>query len=429
MSNTPFEQGLAAAWELAGQALRGARVAERKAAESAFLETGLPTRKTEAWKYTDLEILKNQSFALRSPHPALSPEMQKILGGMVDPFEMTLIFVDGHLHLPGESKPLPRGVHLRDFEKIPEIPIVFGKRYQKTTDRFEPLNRSLATAAHGLWIDEGVVLEAPIHLIHLITPGQAPSMAHTQVRVHVEGGAKARFLVSHRTLPGSMSTFGTQATYFEVGAGAEVDILDTGRGHNRHVSMEHLSIHQHGGSRVSLTCLRRGSRLGRTHLEAVLEGEGARLDLKALSQLGGDMHQDFMARVRHATPRAESSSLFKGVLSDLSHGVFSGCVTVEEGAQGTQAAQAFRNLLLSEHARVDVRPELEILHDDVKCSHGATTGQLREDELFYLMSRGISREEARAMLARGFIHDLFGSLPEGRLRKMAEDFCAGDKPQ
>lgn len=427
MSNSPFEQGLANAWDLTGAALRGARGPERKMAEAIFRDQGLPGRKHESWKYTDLEVLRRQAYTLRPPHEILSPEIKKLVADLSAPGELTLVFLDGHLHLAGESVSLPVGLQLKDLETLPEIPEVFARQGLIPDAGFQEVNRSLATSSQILTLEAGTHLSAPVHFIHLTTAGATPSMAHTRVLVQVGARSHLRLIQSHRVLPGVAATYATQSTQVVVETGGVLDLLDTGRGSTRHIAMEHVTVTQQKDSRVGLTYLRRGSRLGRTDIDVVLNGEGSRLELRALAQLNGEDHQDFHARVRHHSPRAESQSLFKGVLDGHSHGVFSGCVTVDEGAQGTQAGQAFRNLILSTNAKVDVAPQLEIHHDDVKCNHGATTGQLREDELFYLMSRGITKEEARAMLARGFLNDLIGQLREGRERALAEAFCAPEK--
>lgn len=427
MSTSPFEQGLANAWDLTSAALRGARAPERKMAEAIFRDQGLPSRKHESWKYTDLEVLRRQAYTLRPPHENLSPEIKKLVADLSAPGELTLVFLDGHLHLAGESVSLPVGLKLKDLETLPGIPDLFRTSGWAPNSGFEEVNRSLATSSQFLVLEANTDLAAPVHLIHLTTAGATPSMAHTRVLVQVGTHSRLRLIQSHRALPGVAATYATQSTQVVVESGGALDLLDTGRGHGRHIAMEQLTVTQQRDSQVRLTCLRRGSRLGRTDISVVLNGEGSRFELRALAQLNGEDHQDFHALVCHASPRAESQSLFKGVLDGHSHGVFSGCVTVHEGAQGTQAGQAFRNLILSTNAKVDVEPKLEIHHDDVKCNHGATTGQLREDELFYLMSRGIPKEEARAMLARGFLNDLIGQLGAGRPRALAEAFCAPEK--
>ncbi|MGH9857335.1 MAG: SufB/SufD family protein, partial [Acidobacteriota bacterium] len=167
-----------------------------------------------------------------------------------------------------------------------------------------------------------------------------------------------------------------------------------------------------------------GSELSREHLRVTLDGVGGDCTLNGIYLIGENQHADHHTTIDHAKPHGTSRELYKGILNGKSRAVFNGKVIVRKDAQKTDAEQVNRNLLLSEAARINTTPQLEILADDVKCKHGATIGHLDEDELFYLRSRGISDQSARTMLMKAFLQDVTGRLPEGTIRSLLDELVS-----
>ncbi len=209
-----------------------------------------------------------------------------------------------------------------------------------------------------------------------------------------------------------------------VGSGATVDHYkiqdeaDTGF----HLGL--LDVRQASDSRFSSLSVALGSRIARHEVRVRLEGEGAHTTINGLYLPGGDRHHDNPILIEHAAPRCTSRQLYKGIATDRGHGVFNGRIVVRSGAPGTDASQTNKNLLLSDHAEIDTRPRLEILTDDVKCTHGAAVGALDADAIFYLRSRGVPLEQAKAMLTAAFAQEMLDTIGAAALRTHLETLVA-----
>ncbi len=185
-----------------------------------------------------------------------------------------------------------------------------------------------------------------------------------------------------------------------------------------------LDVRQGPDSRFSSLSLALGSRIARHEVRVRLEGEGAHTTINGLYLPGGDRHHDNPVLVVHAAPRCTSRQLYKGIAADRGHGVFNGRIVVLPAAPGTDASQTNQNLLLSDHAEIDTRPRLEILTDDVKCTHGAAVGALDPDAIFYLRSRGVPLEQAKAMLTAAFARQMLDTIAPDPLRTHLETLVA-----
>lgn len=281
-----------------------------------------------------------------------------------------------------------------------------------------------AAAVDGVLIDlpPGTVVEDPIEVVFVAMPAREASWSHPRVIVVAGSGSSATLVETYLSGPGGPAV--TNAlTQVHLGAGAELAhyVLQGERRDSFHFSSLEARLAE--ASRLSSRLLATGGRIGRHEVDVVLAGEGADVDLDGLFLTGAGQHHDNPVLVDHAAPGCTSRQLYKGVVSGDGHGVFNGHLVVRPGADGSDAVQVNKNLLLSERAEVDTRPRLEINADDVACSHGAAVGQLDPDALFYLRSRGVSEREARAVLVSGFAREILERFGKGPIRQRAEELA------
>jgi Fe-S cluster assembly protein SufD len=254
-----------------------------------------------------------------------------------------------------------------------------------------------------------VAVPDPIHVVHLTLAGEGQAVGAFPRSLLLLGEGAAAAVVEHWAGTGSYLAAGfTQASLGERSALELVRVQDEAPG-AFHVGL--VGVAQRGGSRFTARSVALGARLARVEARAVLEGEQTENHLDGLYVASGSQVHDHFIHVDHARPHGLSRERVKGILDGSARGVFTGRVLVREGAQKTDASQVSSNLLLSDEATVDTRPQLEILADDVKCSHGGTVGQLDEDALFYLRSRGLDRATARAVLTWAFAAEMVERLP------------------
>lgn len=399
--------------------------ARKERALARYEALGMPTRRIEDWKYTNLEGLLAIAFEPAGGEGAL-PD----LGELADAHRVVL--VDGcfrpELSAPG---PLPAGVylgslaaaladpvrlaalepHLAGLASVqPETPSEIGK------SAIAALNDALFEDGVVLLVPDGVALDRPVQVIVTTSDAARPVANHSRLLAVLGRQSEAALVVAHRS-SSSEATLASWVAEFALGEGARLRAL-TVQEEGPHAYHFATMVGRVGrDARLATIELDLGGQLVRREVRATLEGTGAHAGLLGLYIANGRQHVDIATFIDHAVPGTTSEETYKGILDGHAHGVFSGKVLVRPDAQQTDAKQTSRNLLLSRDAVVDTKPQLEILADDVKCSHGATIGQLSEDALFYLRARGIGETEARAMLTLAFAEEVLGVLAEGALRE------------
>jgi Fe-S cluster assembly protein SufD len=237
--------------------------------------------------------------------------------------------------------------------------------------------------------------------------------------VRVRGGAKAVVVEEWVGAPGARG-LSNALTELDVEPNASLDYVQLQRLPESALHLSHVATRQAADARLRLWSFAFGAKLARTEVRSTLQGEGAELDLLGLYLARGAQLSDHHTTIDHAAPRTTSRELVKGVLDGRGHGVFHGRIHVRPHAQKIDAAQSSRALLLSDHARINAKPQLEIYADDVRCSHGATIGQLDPEQLFYLRSRGLGLAQARALLTFGFASEVLAELPLAPLHDALE---------
>ena len=425
---TKAEQELLDLFTSAEKALPGARNAwvselRRKAIET-YGHLGLPHRRVEAWKYTDLRAWLTEAHPLlrATGLPIEATDIETALGARVAMFPAyRLVMAEGELRadlsdLAGLKAAGVEAVSLAQaLEKPPAwLQQALGAVNPRADDPVLALNTALMTGGIALRLGKDVTLDKPVHLIQLDGKGE-PASTFTRNVVVTEQGSAAMVLESFGTL-GLKGMQRNAVTEILVGDKAAID----------HVRLQlegqdalHLStwlVRIGTDARYNAFQVSTGASLSRNQIYARFAGEGSALDVSGAFLMRGRQHCDTTLLVEHAVPRCTSRELFKAVLDDEARGVFQGKIVVAPGAQKTDGKQMANALLLSETAEFDSKPELEIFADDVVCGHGATSGQIDEDLLFYLEARGIPEPEARALLIQAFVGEAFEQVDNEALR-------------
>ncbi|HEX5758896.1 MAG TPA: Fe-S cluster assembly protein SufD [Thermoanaerobaculia bacterium] len=401
----------------------GVLAALRRRAFERFAEVGFPSQREEQWRFMDLAPLAQRAFR-RAEEGVYVPAEAEVAPHRI-PGALELVFADGRL-VPQLSRVagLPAGAAVTGLaEPLARDP----ERLLPHLGRYASFERhpfvALATAflEDGAYVEvpAGAVLEAPVHLIFLAAGGPAPTASFPRLLI-VAGEASQLTVVE--TYAGAGVYLTAPVTELLAGPGAVVDHYKVQRESPEAFHFATFQLQAERQSAPSSHSLAFGGALVRNDVNALLAGEGVDCILNGLYVLEGRQFVDNHMRVEHAAPHCGSHELYKGVLDGHSRAVFNGLIYVRPGAQKTDAKQSNRNLLLSPHAMANSNPQLEIFADDVKCTHGSTVGQLDDDAIFYLRSRGIGAEAARSLLTYAFASDIVERVKVEAVRRDLEEF-------
>lgn len=385
--------------------------ARRSHALACFREQGLPHTKLEAWRYTSLAALARTDFALPSAAGQVTrADLERVCFPV---FACSLyVFLDGR-YREDLSSPRALSGETRIESGVQEE---LGTLVDPKLHPLAALNTALFEEAALLHVPRGVRLEQPVHVVFATSPDSTPRARQARLLVLADPGSRVQVVQDHVSL-GEDHGFSNAVTEVFVGADAGVDLVVIQREADTAFHVSNLATRLERDARFSSHVLTLGGRLVRNDLTATLAGEGSEATLSGLFIGSGTRLVDNHTLVDHAVPHGTSRQVYRGILGGEARGVFRGRVIVRPDAQKTNAEQSNPNLLLSDAAEVDTRPQLEIHADDVRCSHGSSIGQLDAQALFYLRARGIDEVAARELLTRGFAHQVLGALPVPALRE------------
>lgn len=421
-----------APWETALQTIRQERpeapasiTALREEAFSRFAALGFPTTEWEEWRFTNPAAIARGEWRTAGPAPLSGADVEGSLFG--EGVDAEIVFVNGVFDLElSRLDRLAKGVTFRPLASVfegagPDLPS-FGTVAEFRQRPFVALNTALVRDGALLEFGEGVVAGA-IHLVFLTEGSRVASTPRVLIRA---GRASSAVVVE--THAGRGEYFSNAVTEIEAADGAVVD-------HYKIVSESETGFHvgsidaaQGRDSSVRTHLVGLGGGFVRNDVNATLDGEGANCELDGLYLLSGRQHFDAHTRIEHAKPHTDSLELYKGILDDQSRGVFNGLIVVRPDAQKVAARQTNKNLLLTNEAIADSNPQLEIHADDVKCNHGSTIGQIDPTALFYLRSRGIGLEEARALLTYAFAREVVDRMAVEPVRRRLEEILLSRLP-
>lgn len=395
---------------------------QRSAAFDNFRTLGMPTLKHEEWRATDLAALKAIAFAPASEHAANVTE-QDIAALRFEQIDgPVMVFVGGRFSLELSSlAKLPKGLTVSTIEDAMDahaalITPHFERDGAGQTEAFSSLNAALTEGGAFVHVARDAQVETPLTILSFSVPGEMPTMTNPRNIIVAEAGCKAT-IIEHYVSLGEGVTFTNAVTDAVIGENAHVEHYLVEQESVAAFNISVLRSRQKRDSRFASHTILLGGRLVRNNVHPILDGEPCECLVNGLYVGNGTQHMDNHMRVEHAKPHGDSRQFYKGILGDKATGVFSGRIVVHEGAQKTDAKQSNMNLLLSDTAKVSTRPQLEIYADDVKCTHGATIGQLDDNALFYLRSRGLTPTAARNMLIYAFAGE---SLERMQLEPMRE---------
>ncbi|MCZ8131554.1 MAG: Fe-S cluster assembly protein SufD [Steroidobacteraceae bacterium] len=378
---------------------------------------GLPSPRDEAWKYTNLRLLERRELAPAPPRPVDAGALEALVPALDG---ARLVLVDGRVAPGLTAGVLPAGLRVTPLATAmatlaPEaLAGGFPLPGDDVDQRVRLLNSALLT--DGLHLQVDGELAAPLHLIHASTGGGA----HPRVIVDLAPHARLT-LVEHRVPLGEAEGFAAPATEIRLQPGACLEHVRVQLASAREIVLDDVQVQVDRDARYVQLGYAFGGQLARAETRVTLAAPGAHAELHGLFMVDGSRQLDNRTLMTHAAPRTTSVQVFRGVASGRARGVYDGKIVVAPGAAKSESSQSSRNLLLSPQAEIDSRPQLEILTDDVKCAHGATTGQLDEDMLFYLLSRGIDRATARGLLTFAFAEDVIAKLAIPTLRRSLEE--------
>lgn len=408
--------------------------AVRKKAVQAFARLGIPSNKIEAYKYTNLQPWFKTGFTPVLTNQGFKGRIEEVFKCEVDAIDSHTIFVvNGHYQNGTNNNGLPQGVVAGSFtalsKQYPEIvERYYGKYAPAEEDGLVAFNTMCAVDGVFIYIPRNIVLEKPIQIVNLLS-GDDETLVFQRNLVVVEEGAQARVLLCDHTLSNSRFVVNT-VTEGYVGERGNLDLYNIQNQHNGTVQVGGYYFNQEADSVLNANYFTLNTGTTRNNIYMRLNGSHAENHLSGLFLTDKNQHVDNFTFIHHAVPDCESNELFKGVMDDSSTGAFTGRILVAPDAQRTNAYQSNNNLLLTENAKMNTRPQLEIYADDVKCSHGATVGQLDDNALFYLRARGISKDEALILLMYAFAYEVIEKIQvpalQEQIRELVEKRFRGE---
>lgn len=392
----------------------------RKDTLQKFAAKGFPTKKDEEYKYTSLEEIteKDYNFFPAENHSVTKAQLDELQVGEED-FDR-IVFINGVLHKEfskisfANAELLSMRYALNDDNHRK----AFAQYFNKLADENNALaNLNAAYCRYGffLHIPKNVMVERPIHIFYISDNQATNSFYNLRNLLIADEGAKVEIIESHHNFDESF-VFTNSVTEIFVGQNAKADWHKLQNDSQKTYLIDNTYASQKRDSLATVNTFSFGGKLVRNNLDFIHEGENINSFMNGITIIGDEQLVDHHTAVHHNEPNCESYQNYKGIFKDKAHGVFNGKVFVDKIAQKTNAYQQNNNVLLSEGATIDSKPQLEIFADDVKCSHGCTVGQLDEDALFYLRARGISKKEAQALLLYAFANDAMQNIDIEALR-------------
>ena len=425
LAKTETGRALSDYFALARDRLPGAgKLAEiRRQAFEAYERAGLPHRRIEDWKYTDLRALMREVLPL-APAPdaaalkraAAALKLQAIAG------VRRLVLVDG-VFAPdlSETGGLEKRLGIRALRDVLDAGDNALQAQLFSSDHSNPmvaLNSAMATDGVVIEIADGTVLAQPLHIVH-VASGGTPAAMFTRSLLRLGKDAGVTLVESYIAADGAKAYQAHDQLIVSIGNNARLDhvrlVEDDREAFN--ISSAIVSIGAH--AQLNTFAMTSGAGVSRYQMTVAFAGEGSKVETNGVNLLNGKQHADTTLLMDHAVPNCASREIFRAVVDDRAHSVFQGRIIVQPHAQKTDAKMMTRALLLSDDAEADNKPELEIFADDVTCGHGATTGALDESLLFYLRARGLSEKEAQALLIQAFVGEAIESIANDDLRELA----------
>ena len=380
----------------------------RKEAFTQLEKTGFPTRKWEDWRFTNVSNISDGEFMISeiSDAPQTTPNIDSYQMEGVD----TVVIYNGHYQKDISS--IPNGVNL--LSGLEYMERKNGNFDRANNSPFDLLNTAFTDSGMCIVLEKNTLVNSPIRIL-FISNGDRSIMVNPRVNVDIGESSSLTFIEQH--VGDATSFFQNESVFITLENNAQLNHVRIQSNSEFTQNIANLNVNQATDSQYEFFQLVDGSKLGRSNICVQLDGENAQCNINSLTLSKNNQHIDNNIMVNHNSPQTHSSQFVKSILFDTSTGVFNGRTVVHENAQKITAHQTNKNLLLSKKANMNSNPQLEIYADDVKCSHGSTTGQVDEDALFYLRSRGINKQDAMELMVTGFANEVLDKIPQPEIKK------------
>ena len=380
----------------------------RKEAFTQLEKTGFPTRKWEDWRFTNVSNISDGEFMISeiSDAPQTTPNIDSYQMEGVD----TVVIYNGHYQKDISS--IPNGVNL--LSGLEYMERKNGNFDRANNSPFDLLNTAFTDSGMCIVLEKNTLVKSPIRIL-FISNGDRSIMVNPRVNVDIGESSSLTFIEQH--VGDATSFFQNESVFITLGNNAQLDHIRIQSNSEFTQNISNLNVNQVADSQYEFFQLVDGSKLGRSDICVQLDGENAQCNINSLTLSKNNQHIDNNIIVNHNSAQTHSSQFVKSILFDTSTGVFNGRTVVHENAQKITAQQTNKNILLSKKAKMNANPQLEIYADDVKCSHGSTTGQIDEDALFYLQSRGINKQDAMELMVVGFANEVLDKIPHPEIKK------------
>ena len=380
----------------------------RKEAFTQLEKTGFPTRKWEDWRFTNVSNISDGEFMISeiSDAPQTTPNIDSYQMEGVD----TVVIYNGHYQKDISS--IPNGVNL--LSGLEYMERKNGNFDRANNSPFDLLNTAFTDSGMCIVLEKNTLVNSPIRIL-FISNGDRSIMVNPRVNVDIGESSSLTFIEQH--VGDATSFFQNESVFITLENNAQLNHIRIQSNSEFTQNIANLNVNQEYDSHYNFFQLVDGSKLGRSNICVQLDGENAQCNINSLTLSKNNQHIDNNIIVNHNSPQTHSTQFVKSILFDTSTGVFNGKTVVHENAQKITAQQTNKNILLSKKSKMNSNPQLEIYADDVKCSHGSTTGQIDEDALFYLQSRGINKQDAMELMVTGFANEVLDKIPHPEIKK------------
>jgi Fe-S cluster assembly protein SufD len=394
-----------------------------------FKQTGFPTDELESWKYTNLSLnLLKESFVFDTPASTTVVVSQLKKAGFDTDKAHLVVFVNGQFSKELSSlKPLAKGVTVQNIASAltnETVKAFVGKIALSQNRAFTALNAAFFTDGLFLELEAGKVLDAPVHVVYVSTNAGQATQSHLRNLLVLANDSKAN-VIEHYWGENVSAYFTNVVTEAALAKGSTLEHTKIGQEDIKGYHIGSLIAQQEEGSYFASRLFSVGGALTRNDIETTLGQKKAECVMEGLYLAKDKQHVDTRTFIDHLSPNCNSTEVFKGVIDGQAVGVFDGRILVRENAQKTDARQSNKNLLLTKEAKIYSKPQLQIYADDVKCSHGSSTGQIDDEALFYLQSRGISRDEAKKVLVYAFAGEMVEKIESAYLKPALKKLVDG----
>jgi len=384
-------------------------VSTRELANSLIEEKGLPSRKNEEYKYTNLSKILERNFGDFKGNLTSSEDLKSLVPALSD---NQLVFVNGVLSQELSKYNLPKGITI---DSIEDSNFAVSNKIDSTTDAYLLLNTSSLKTGVSINIDKSAIIENPIILIHITDSSKNQAVAHPRVMINAEENSQATIAEVFIGLGDALS-FTNAVTEINCATRSNTTLIKVGNENANQLHVGNTRVNVAENTVFNAITANFGGKMVRNNLHISINGSHSEANLDGLYVTDNKEHIDNHTVVDHKVPNCNSNELYKGIMNGSSKGIFNGKIFVRQDAQVTNAFQSNKNILLSDNSTINTKPQLEIWADDVKCSHGCTTGKLDKEQLFYLRARGIGEHSAKLMLLDAYANEVIEKIKDEHIR-------------